>query len=106
MEHNNEKYLEEKFIRVFEKLDNIEAHVIHTNSKVAENRVRLELLEKADLTRLASCPHNETIKTLKEQTEVSRFYTKNPKLLKYTVIGAVAMVIISFGLVGLSLFMA
>jgi len=56
------KYFEEKFCRVFDKLDTIEKHVRETNGKVANHEKRIQDIELKEAREI--CPNTPIVDNL------------------------------------------
>ena len=82
---NNIKYFEEKFNRVFDKLDTIDQRVAKINGKVAEQEQRLQLIEKEELKHYTRCPNTKVLQELSNELMEYRIMKKYPKLF---IIGA------------------
>jgi len=81
----NIKYFEEKFNRVFDKLDSIDKRLNTLNGKVVEQEKRLQLIEKEDLKHYAACPNTKVMNDLSNELMEYRMMKKYPKLF---IIGA------------------
>ena len=95
-------YLEEKFTGVNVKLDNIHTQVLKTNGRVNEHDVRLNLLEKEDISHTINCPQKARIDNIDESLMEYKMAKKYPKffVVAFWIFGAILILTAchSFGL--------
>ena len=75
-----EKYFEEKFGRLNDKLDTVIDQVKKTNGTVKENQTRIDLLEKDDIRHYANCPNTKMLDQIKDDLLEYRFVKKYPRI--------------------------
>jgi len=105
MDIQDEKLMNVMFGRINDKLDSnfkllhkdmeyVKKQTSKTNGTVADVVNRLDKVEKKQ----AMCPADDYYK-FKEDMEVTHFYTKNPKYIKYTLVGIFLLEIVVGGLI-------
>ena len=75
----NEKYLEEKFSRVFDKLESIHTEVKRTNGRVNKLEDQVKCLELHDVKE-TKCPNTPMVLKHEEEMLEMRFLKKYPKI--------------------------
>jgi hypothetical protein len=75
----NEKYREEKFSRVFDKLDSIHTEVKRTNGRVSKLEDQVKCLELHDVKE-PRCPNTPMVLKHEEELLEYRFLKKYPKI--------------------------
>lgn len=100
MKEQNQAYFEEKFKRVFDKLEHIHTEVKRTNGRVTklEDQVKqIELHDREDL-----CPNTEKVQKIEEELMEYRFVRKYPRVfLIGAVIFGVSAIILFLGKLGI-----
>lgn len=86
MTKDEKLYLDERFDRVHEKLDDIKEQTTRTNGRVSQ-------LEKNEISHLITCPQGPKIDAICNDLNEYRFFKKYPKVLA----AVIFCIIISFG---------